>query len=1281
MSTPSRPPEPLPASSRYQRQVPARLRTLLDTTCCSPRGADLLAGWFAVTVLLGALVVAGNQLLAVSEDLGVMSFLAGGAITEPVLGCDGEPIDAGNQAVAVFECWDNSQKLAVIGLVTLLDSAWAFVYAPFLALLFLRLFSELAADRYGGRCGLGGDAEALDAPATLLASSWMPWVPLIAVLLLFFADLTENVLAGIVALRAQLQAADPLLRILGAVSLLKNFLILVVLVLAGAAFAFWFLGLRATDQRNNDRTRLRNAVERIIWRSRYVLFVLVVFGFLALGMDQSRDVLVGMAQGFDGRAAGLFVLGFVGLVIASLHVATARQRWLLVAVFPVVGVVAVWWPPLRLPLAMLLSVVAVWMFAYACWLWSRILSRLSPPDADTAPRPFDGRDHFAKWWARWLGLIPLLILIALAGLASGDATLAWVAGAHDTEFASFAMDGGKSTRVALFYLALFTCLLALLIQTGFLFDFGREAEDPARAELLRGTEAVKRGLAYYGSEISLLLSPAPSVTTAHPPQERKRSLYYNAVPADGDIASELVQRRYRFPLGLAQAPLTLPLIALAAFELTRALDMTLSGTAPLTLAVIALALTLWTCVLGLLTQDALRHGRPWILLLLVYIGVLGAFGLTDNHRVLTTPYTWSGAGLLWTMLLAQAALALPLALALYWSWKRFVSAHDQQPRWMRGWLAGYGELVERYFSTADVDTRSRLSMKALLGFLIGLAVAAIWLPLLLLKALPTLALELWSSLRAQLGSTDRGNAEPGATADSSAQGVPAAPTSSSGQSAGPTGRVFADWGFFYAIAILVLPMMLAWDWALAPAPLSPDLRAREHSLDAAIKHWVERQPLDGGESLPVYFVSAEGGGIRAAYWAALVLDRLDRAHPGSGGFAERLFSISGVSGGSIGAAVWHVCRRDAASPAVPDLPNACIRDLARANLLTPLLSAWLFEDVLATVIPTSAQLYGIGCKAPGCGFLSRGHLFERSLEAALPPLASPLVERNTAPPYLFLNSTRVEDGQRAIASSVPTPPHAFPSSADQLCVLGPDLPLSTAAHNSARFTYVNAIGAAGVVVPDLGFQERYHLADGGYFDNSGGHTTADIIRAFSRCLYRADNPCGIDEAQRHKAQQRLWPHAIQIRNGVQPSGPDADMALGHAADAGYLCELVPGTEWEDMDLYPDLVGPALTAFNAIGTGANGRVAEAGVCGAARAWHLLRTTALAGATPKRDSPLVTGHDLVAQGVLYPLGWYLSQDARDGMEQAACRAVAIPGRGGRKSARDGAAPCDPAQWRGN
>jgi hypothetical protein len=411
----------------------------------------------------------------------------------------------------------------------------------------------------------------------------------------------------------------------------------------------------------------------------------------------------------------------------------------------------------------------------------------------------------------------------------------------------------------------------------------------------------------------------------------------------------------------------------------------------------------------------------------------------------------------------------------------------------------------------------------------------------------------------------------------------------------------------------------------------------------------------------VFFVASEGGGIRAAYWTARTLMALRDQLPG---FDQRSFMLSGVSGGAVGEAVYLACSMQ------PTLAGAdCVDRFGRTDLLTPLLGAWLFEDALARLLPTtlpSAMLDGGRgpCVQAGCGFLSRGLWFEQALEQAVPALALGLARSAQVAeaagshlPRLFLNSTWVESGERTIAASVqagwqPGAQSVFAGARDPLSFAAGqgaalDLPLSTAAHNAARFPFVNAIGLLISADGRAG-----HLADGGYFDNSGTQTVADALAALR--VFVARQQC--DDAAGPVCQQRLvWlrslrPTVIVIQNGVAVDcvGSTRLVCLrqlwGLQADAGALYQPGAPVDAGQLRLYADAIGPLLTLLNAGGTGANGRRAEALLVRDCERFDPAQPDCVVRLAQRTD------------GVLYPLGWYLSPTARAALDAKAGREVA-------------------------
>ena len=257
--------------------------------------------------------------------------------------------------------------------------------------------------------------------------------------------------------------------------------------------------------------------------------------------------------------------------------------------------------------------------------------------------------------------------------------------------------------------------------------------------------------------------------------------------------------------------------------------------------------------------------------------------------------------------------------------------------------------------------------------------------------------------------------------------------------------------------------------------------------------------------VPILIVTAEGGGIRAAYWTALVLGELeDQASAAGLDFGRRVFAISGVSGGSLGAAVFAALVANQRVGSGPKPPDRCPADpgvditttrgraerVLHYDFLSPTVAVMLFSDLFQQFVPygflndravaleRSVQAAWDFCEE-GAWF---GHPF-RSLWANSPPYAVPL---------LFLNSTVVETGQRLIAAPVAIKEPAFSQALDSYRTLGPEVPLSTAVHDSARFTYVSPAGTVRSQ-HDAG-TAWLSLVDGGYFENSGAVTAAEVVR-------------------------------------------------------------------------------------------------------------------------------------------------------------------------------------------
>ena len=257
------------------------------------------------------------------------------------------------------------------------------------------------------------------------------------------------------------------------------------------------------------------------------------------------------------------------------------------------------------------------------------------------------------------------------------------------------------------------------------------------------------------------------------------------------------------------------------------------------------------------------------------------------------------------------------------------------------------------------------------------------------------------------------------------------------------------------------------------------------------------------------WVSAEGGGIRAAYWTAVTLERASQ-QLWRGQLAQRVRLMSGVSGGSLGIATW------AAAQEIPGAARMdCIREFLGTDFLTPLLGGLFFIDIPRLILPTS----WVG--------IHRGDLIEQLIARRWHELTGKTYfyrrtvseddwkEAAIQAPLVF-NATDALTGRPvhwiAHRAAAGTGNNALTLPSDSLSKGVSRLLAQTrvvqSVHTSARFFYVSPsidIVAPTDVVRDLVYPDAVaepirgqatlaSLVDGGYFDNSATYIFQDLLR-------------------------------------------------------------------------------------------------------------------------------------------------------------------------------------------
>ncbi|MGB5082669.1 MAG: hypothetical protein WBO23_18235 [Burkholderiales bacterium] len=327
----------------------------------------------------------------------------------------------------------------------------------------------------------------------------------------------------------------------------------------------------------------------------------------------------------------------------------------------------------------------------------------------------------------------------------------------------------------------------------------------------------------------------------------------------------------------------------------------------------------------------------------------------------------------------------------------------------------------------------------------------------------------------------------------------------------PLGSLISYYGNLWRLPFVTVLVVLAlasstWNDNHAIRPLPGDAAALRVTAGEALDAWakVHCPPESPGKDCgALVVVATAGGGIRAAYWTGTVLGHLeDRL----ASFHDRVFAISGVSGGSVGASVYRAIVAGAGAGNCEGKVLKCSNEVLSRDYLSPLSASLLYRDLLQWFIPVAllpgrAQTLETAWER-GVAEITGTRMFGESFASLGRPGQTPW-------PALLLNATRSENGRRLVASTVRIDKEpAFKLARDQLIELGYDIRLSSAAHNSARFPYVSPAGSwhEGKGEDKTAGKILGRVQDGGLFENYGAVTALEILQLAEQRLGKRYTP-------------------------------------------------------------------------------------------------------------------------------------------------------------------------------
>ena len=463
------------------------------------------------------------------------------------------------------------------------------------------------------------------------------------------------------------------------------------------------------------------------------------------------------------------------------------------------------------------------------------------------------------------------------------------------------------------------------------------------------------------------------------------------------------------------------------------------------------------------------------------------------------------------------------------------------------------------------------------------------------------------------------------------------------------------------VGILVLTALLS-DWfslndnhTVRTIPLVGNAEVVGGLVTTEFDDWWQKRPKERvqvyrqlGRPFPVYIVAARGGGLYAAYQASIALARLYDRCPA---IIDHIFIVSGVSGGSLGAAAFSAAVKalpaaDRATcsfskPTPPGSVESLLDHFFSSDLLSPLAASALFPDFAQRFIPYPIPAF------------DRARAFERAIEEAWVDATSGrsdafsrgIVQDRTIP-LLYMNVTQAETGEQHVVApttdDIQWNRSTVTSAYQELGIeLNSDIALSTAAVLSSRFPLIlppASVEGEGWIWPRIATR----FVDGGYFENSGADTATNLINGLE-----AESPAKILRSR--KTSHR--PRSVK-------EYPEYVLKMIVLGSYAYDARLYEGTEFQ-ANSFSELMTP-LDAFM------NTREVRGDQA-------VQRASDLFDVPPalKGESRRVYRLNLNHRYFKFPLGWQLSSTTRKliAANLAEAGACNYPGRGGLSGFLDG------------
>ncbi len=255
----------------------------------------------------------------------------------------------------------------------------------------------------------------------------------------------------------------------------------------------------------------------------------------------------------------------------------------------------------------------------------------------------------------------------------------------------------------------------------------------------------------------------------------------------------------------------------------------------------------------------------------------------------------------------------------------------------------------------------------------------------------------------------------------------------------------------------------------------PSLSDHFEKWKATVKTNANKTSID---TLTVVFVAAEGGALRTGFLTAMMLAKLQQCYPD---ITKRMYAFSSVSGGTLGANFFNALSETSSEANAVTITRSFFEE----DYLAPATGKLAFGEITNYFLPRRFKRF------------DREYALEHSWELGFKKITgknllatsfdSVYITNHKTHRALFIHSTQVENGKRAIYSNVSIDPQTFPNALDVYGESEAHLRYSSVIGLSTRFPLVSPAGALG--------NPMFHFVDGGYYENRGATTLREVIQS------------------------------------------------------------------------------------------------------------------------------------------------------------------------------------------